>query len=216
MTYEGLRLKINKYKRVLFAKYRKKRLKTFDFTIISNNCWGGMVYESFGLKKCSPTVGVYFFANDYIKFLKNLKKYISLPLEFIEPAESKYFDVIKDDKRFGTYPIGKLQDIEIMFLHYSSKEEAKDKWERRCRRINWSNLIVKFNDQNGCNEEYIKQFSLLPYDKKLFFTIKEWPIEKWTGFCVIRQYTRDRYITTSHEPIGINPYINLIDFINDI
>ena len=43
-TYEGLRLKILKYWRIGFADYRKKKLKSTDFTIISNNCWGGMIY----------------------------------------------------------------------------------------------------------------------------------------------------------------------------
>ena len=55
-TYEGLRLKILKYWRIGFADYRKKKLKSTDFTIISNNCWGGMIYESYNLPKESPTV----------------------------------------------------------------------------------------------------------------------------------------------------------------
>lgn len=48
-TYEGLRLKILKYWRVGLANQRKKQLKSTDFTVISNNCWGGMIYESYNL-----------------------------------------------------------------------------------------------------------------------------------------------------------------------
>lgn len=59
-TYEGIRLKGLEYKRVLFAKYRKKKLINSNFSIISNNCWGGMVYESYNLPKQSPTVGLFF------------------------------------------------------------------------------------------------------------------------------------------------------------
>ena len=59
MTYEGLRLKVLKYWRVGLADWRKKQLKSTDFTIISNNCWGGMIYESYNLPKESPTVGNY-------------------------------------------------------------------------------------------------------------------------------------------------------------
>mgnify|MGYP003224280895 CR=1 FL=1 len=51
MTYEGLRLKVLKYWRVGLADWRKKQLKSTDFTIISNNCWGGMIYESYNLPK---------------------------------------------------------------------------------------------------------------------------------------------------------------------
>ena len=64
MTYEGLRLKINAYYRKGFAKVRHKQLKNTDFTIISNNCWGGMVYESYDLPKESPTVGMFFMADE--------------------------------------------------------------------------------------------------------------------------------------------------------
>lgn len=40
-TYEGLRLKILELWRIGLAKQRKKHLKFENFTIISNNCWGG-------------------------------------------------------------------------------------------------------------------------------------------------------------------------------
>ena len=59
-TYEGLRLKILKYRRIGFANYRKKKLKSTDFTIISNNCWGGMIYESYNLKKNSDSWDVFY------------------------------------------------------------------------------------------------------------------------------------------------------------
>lgn len=76
-TYEGLRLKILKYWRLGLANYRKKQLKSTNFTIISNNCWGGMIYESYNLPKESPTVGMFFIAKDYIEFFgKN--KYIDI------------------------------------------------------------------------------------------------------------------------------------------
>ena len=181
MTYEGLRLKLLKYYRIAFAKARRKELKNTEFTIISNNCWGGMVYESYDLPKESPTTGLFFMASDYIKFLSDIKGYLEKELVFIDPKNSRYIDVLKSDKRFGSYPIGMLGDIEIMFLHYHSPQEAKDKWERRIKRINWDKLIVKFNDQNGCTADDVKAFANLPYKHKLFFTIKDWPVAKWGG-----------------------------------
>lgn len=74
--HEGLRLKVLKYWRVGLADWRKKQLKSTDFTIISNNCWGGMIYESYNLPKESPTVGMFFMARDYIEFLSDLKGYV--------------------------------------------------------------------------------------------------------------------------------------------
>ena len=214
MTYEGIRLKVNKYRRRIFANLRKRRLENTDFTIISNNCWGGMIYESYAIKKNSPTVGAFFMATDYIKFVSNMKDYISCELKFIDPENSRYKSILKKDKRFGQYPIGKLNDVEIMFLHYENEKDAKEKWERRCKRINWNKLIFKFNDQNLCEEKDVLAFSKLPYKNKLFFTIKDWPVEKWDGYCRIKQRTKDDCVTASHEPFGINQYINITALIN--
>lgn len=133
MTYEGLRLKVLKIWRIAFAEQRKKGLVSTDFTIISNNCWGGMIYESYNLPKNSPTVGMFFMAKDYIEFLSDLRGYLNGNLSFIEPQASRWKDVpqISADKRFGTYPIGVLSNgkntIEIFFLHYHSEQEAREK-----------------------------------------------------------------------------------------
>lgn len=216
MTYEGLRLKVNSYFRKWFSKIRRKEIKNPDFTIISNNCWGGMIYESYDLPKASPTVGLFFMADEYIKFLSDIKGYISKELVFIPPESSRYVDELRKDKRFGSYPIGMIGDVEIVFLHYHSEEEARKKWARRCARINWDKLIIKFNDQNGCRDDHVKTFSEMPFNNKLFFTIHDWPVVKWEGYCIIRQYTHDKCITASHEPFGRNGYINLTKIINDL
>lgn len=216
MTLEGLRLKILKIKRKLLANYRKKYLKNYDFTIISNNCWGGMIYESYNIQKKTPTVGLFFMPSDYIKFLENLKENTQCELKFINPNESKWKNYVKDDKRFGNYPIGKINDIEIFFLHYKSKEEAKEKWERRCKRINWENLIIKFNDQNNCSEEELQQFINLPYKNKIFFTCKEWKNIEDKSIIKINQFSKKNFILASYEPFGKNRYLNLTKIINGL
>jgi uncharacterized protein (DUF1919 family) len=162
-TYEGLRLKVLKYWRLGLANYRKKQLKYTDFTIISNNCWGGMIYESYDLPKETPTVGMFFMASDYIRFLQRLKEYITGGLlTFINPQDSKWKEEVSGDKRFGSYPVGVLKldetdpGVEIFFLHYKDQQQAREKWQRRCSRVNWNKLIIKFNDQNGCTEEDVK------------------------------------------------------------
>lgn len=216
MSYEGLRLRVNKLYRLKFAKKRSKKIKNKNFTIISNNCWGGMIYESYNMRKLSPTVGLFFMASDYIKFVSDLRNYLDKELHFINPFESKYYAELQHDSRFGNYPIAILGDIEIMFLHARSEEEAKSKWKNRCERIQWDKLIIKFNDQNGCTLDDVIAFSKLPYKNKLFFTIKDWPVGKWDGYIKIKQHTRDNFITASHEPYGLNKYINLEDYINNL
>lgn len=216
MTYEGFRLKVKGFIRKKFARFRKKAIDFSDFTIISNNCWGGMTYENYGLQKNSPTVGLFFMAGDYIKFISNLKEYLNTDFVFIKPEESQYVDYLKKDPKFMSYPIGKLKDIEVMFNHYQSEAEARKKWNRRCLRINWDKILVKFNDQNGCSIEHINTYSKLPYKNKLFFTVKDWPVQKWEGYYKIRQHVKKDSITASHEPIGDTHYFKITDLINNL
>ena len=216
MTYEGFRLRLLSMNRALFRKRRNKKLVNKEFTIISNNCWGGMIYESYGLMKNSPTAGLFFMADDYIKFVSDLHGYTSKELTFIDPETSRYADELRKDARFGSYPIGKIDDIEIMFLHGHSEQEAKDKWERRCKRINWDKLIVKFNDQNGCTEEHARRYAELPIEHKLFFTVHDWPVNKWNGYIKVKQNTKENFVTTSHEPYVDSKYINLTELINGL
>lgn len=202
MTYEGLRLKVLKYVRKIPANLRRRSLYSTKFTIISNNCWGGMIYESYNIPKQSPTVGLFFSAEDYIEFISNLKHYLHMPLKFINTECSKNIEVLKLSKNYESIPVAMLDDkVEIVFLHYHSKEEANDKWMRRCKRINYDRLLVKFNDQNGCTQEHLKAFLSLPYAHKVFFTCKKWPIED-SAIIKIRQPKVYKSITASHEPFG--------------
>lgn len=222
MTIEGLRLKILKMKRNLLASFRKRKLVNTDFTIISNNCWGGMIYESYNLPKESPTVGLFFMAADYIEFLKDLKGYLYGDLSFISPFQSRWKDApqISGDKRFGSYPVGVLSNgknsIEIFFLHYHSEQEVKEKWNRRIQRINWDKMLVKFNDQNGCTVKEVDEFMKLPYKHKLFFTCKHWPNENGGGYTLIHQFSKQDFIMASYEPFGKNRYINITSVINQL
>ena len=213
-TYEGLRLKILKYDRKLFGNAHQKSLKHKKFTIISNNCWGGEVYEYYSLQKQSPTVGLFFMADDYIRFVSYLRDYLNAELKFIKPEQSKWKEYwLHKDSRFGTYPIGQLQlgreteTVEIFFLHYHSEEEARSKWQRRCERINWDKMIVKFNDQNGCTEEHIRKFVDLNFPHKAFFTCKSWPEikgRKASGLWYeeISQFPQHEQIMASFEPFN--------------
>ena len=213
MTYEGFRLKLLKFKRKIFSKFMNGKLLNQDFTIISNNCWGGMVYESYNLPKNSPTVGLYFFASDYIKFLNNLKQNVYKQIRFIKPTDSKWYKYIKNDKRTGTYPIGKIDDIEIFFLHYKTEKEVLEKWNRRIKRINWDNLIIKFKDQNLCTDKDVKEFFSLNFTNKLFFTVKDW---KLNGYIKIYQPFQKNFIKASYEPFYNHPKINITKYLNGL
>lgn len=222
-TYEGVRLKLLKYWRVGLAEHRRRQLTCTDFTIISNNCWGGMIYESYNLPKESPTVGMFFMADDYIEFLRDLRGYVDGMLTFIPPQESRWKDApqVSRDERYGTYPIGVLSNgqnsIEIFFLHYHSEQDAREKWDRRVKRINWDKLLIKFNDQNGCTSQNVRDFISLPFKNKLFFTVRQWPqIGGAAQYTLIRQFPRYDYVMASYEPFGKSRYIDITKVINSL
>ena len=121
---------------ILFLKKIRKKIKI----TISNNCFAGLTYEYLDLPFSSPTVGLYFFAPEYIKFIKDLKYYVSLPLIELPAHDSKYYNELLrlgQDKKV----LGMVGDVEIVFLHYDSFEDAKIKWEKRCKRINYDKNI---------------------------------------------------------------------------
>ena len=124
------RLKINK----IGSQSRKKKLKTTDFSIISNNCFAGIVYQHLGMEYNTPTVGLYFFADEYIKFLSDFDHYIKQELKIINTADSKYYQELVNKGQQNTI-VGLLDDVEIVFLHYKSNEEAIEKWNRRVKRL---------------------------------------------------------------------------------
>jgi len=77
-----------------------------------------------------------------------------------------------EERNETNVPIARLGDVEIVFLHSKTIEEAKSDWIRRAKRVNYDNLIVKFSQQNFCSEELLEKFVQLPYDKKFVFTYK--------------------------------------------
>lgn len=155
----------------LLGKTRQRRLRSNQFSIISNNCWGGMVYQYFHLSYTSPTVGLYFFPEEYLKMLKSPQDYLNpeAKLNFINYKESKYAEIL--EKRGQEHvPIGVLNDnVEVVFLHYKTEEEARDKWFRRVRRIDWDHVLYKFAQMNGCTNAQIEEFLSLEYANKICF-----------------------------------------------
>lgn len=172
---KNLFIKLNR-KYVCFKKRRKLKYK--DFSILSNNCWGGFIYQEFDFPYTSPTIGLFIYEKDYVKFLSNIKYYCSLPLEFIDLKDSRYYNkVTENGTKEITYPIARLDDVEIFFMHYHSKEEAIEKWERRKKRVNFDRLLVKMSERTDCDLETIKSFLELPYNNKICFTENEYNFE---------------------------------------
>ena len=129
----------------LCAPFRRLGLKNRNYWIISNNCWVGIKTRNFGLPYRFPTCGTFFFAKEYLRFLSDLKGHLEAELLPLEVEDSRYADILYP-KYGNALVLGRVLDAEIVFLHYRSFEEAKEKWDRRKMRVNFDNMLVKFND----------------------------------------------------------------------
>jgi uncharacterized protein (DUF1919 family) len=162
-----LATKINNIRFLLGKILLNKKLVNNTFTIISNDCWGGEVYKWFNIPFSSPFIGLMIMAPDYLKLLKSLKRYIEFPLVF--KKKSKYYHINKI-RTTRYFPIGRLDDVEILFFHYKTENEALEKWNRRKNRINYKNLFVKFDGSKDlASQQNILDFISLSFHNKICF-----------------------------------------------
>ena len=139
--------------------FRRIGLKTNQFTIISNNCTGGYVYQFFGIPYRSPTAGIGIHPDDYVKLIMNPHYYFTQPIDFLsDPKRARHYPQRKNAPNYGNYPVGTIGDIEIFFTHYHSKEEARSKWERRCSKICYEKLIFLFVENEWMTEKERQTF----------------------------------------------------------
>lgn len=216
MAFAYTERKIKKLKKrtaEFFYNLRRKIVKRFvkrrDFSIISNNCWAGRVYQYLDMPYLSPTAGLYFFAPDYIRFVSNLKHYLGCKLEFINPEDSKYYELLKERNQLSV-PVALLDDVEIIFLHYKTPEEAAEKWYRRAARVNYDNIIIKLSRMNLCTEKEMAEFAELPFENKILLNNRR----KKRYRCEIRFSVEDEdgYMKSDTNPFPGN--INLIKLLN--
>jgi uncharacterized protein (DUF1919 family) len=192
------------------ARYERNKIKNINFSIIGNNCLVVGVYHKFGLKYTTPTVGLVFFSEDYIRFLENLEYYLKQPLIFKKTSKFAEANMLRETKQ---YPIGVLpDDIEIHFMHYKSQEEAIEKWNKRVKRINFENLFIIYSDGDRFKEELLSRYEMLPYAHKIFFSSK--PMGNRDYVVVVRDYENERRIGDSTRNRKYEKYVDLVKWLN--
>lgn len=140
-------------KRRILSRIVKKKVDFSEISLISQNCIGGIIYHDANQRFLSPTVNLYILPKDFIKFVNNLDYYLSLTPN-VEMGKA--------------YPIGTLGDIKINFMHYSSPQEAIEKWEERKQRINFNKIFVIMVERDGFDDEDFNDFLKIKYPKILF------------------------------------------------
>ena len=194
-----------------FSSLQRSKLKNKDFSIICNNCIAGGIYHKLGIEYSTPTVGLFFFSSDYLKFLENFDFYINQPLTFREDSVHPEANALHKTK---PYPIGVLGgDVEIQFLHYKSEIEAAEKWGRRVKRINFGNLFIIYSDaEEDFKDEYVLWYQKLPFEHKIFFSSK--PISAIDCSIFLNDYKDASHVGDSARNRKYEKNIDIIKWLN--
>ena len=164
--------------RKITAPFKRAGLKK-EFSCLSNNCWGGRLYDKFGKPYLSPTIGMSMSCLDFCSFVNNLEYYLTLDPVEIKEAQRKV------NSEFGIYDC-RLGNLILCFRHYRNSNDAIEKWNRRKTRIVYDNILVKMSYySDDVNEEILSEYSKIPYKKILFTNLSQLSTRTDLGTVVI-------------------------------
>ncbi len=163
-------------------------------TIITDDCWGGFVYNYLSLVFSSPLINTFWAKSDYSEFIQDPLFYLHTELTMVREG----------DLKVGVWPIGRLgkagKYVQIQFMHNVSFDEALQQWNRRKERINQDNLFVKMGvsiaDTNY--KFYLESFDKCRYKKILFYNGDE---------NIKSKFSTDRFIWQEHKAKRVGMYL---------
>lgn len=190
-----------------YNKRCRERLKNKEFSIISHNCIGGILYHRYKMRFNSPTINLFIEARDFVLFCENLKEYVTNGRLFFVETDRKY--PVADLKCDG------LKDIRIFFMHYASREEAESKWYERANRVDYNNLFLICSDK-GLTYGDIERYDKIACTNKVIFTAKRYPEIKCHFF--LEKYKNDscvgKYVNDINPKTGVRYIEKVFDFVS--
>ncbi len=135
---------------------------------MASNCLGGILSNILGLKFASPWVNVLISSKEFVRYIVDFDYYMALPLVFMDT--NKHF------------PVARLGDLTLNFVHYGSREEAEAKWKQRKIRINKSCLYFLLNDCDGITDEDLSRLDASPFQNIVVFTSHPYSNHRCTFF----------------------------------
>lgn len=203
----------NHVRRELFFRNLRKRLKNKDFTLITNNCFGGIVYHQLGLPFLSPTINLGFTFEGYLAFARDIPYYLSCEIEDISHEHKLPFPVgrivPKDDQHIP---------IMLLFGHYHSFEEAVTKWKKRAKRVNMDNLAFIYYHIGKPRPNLFREFEALPGNKMMILQ-EDMPDCGLEHYCYMRSYDPAKNINHFFDRVGYSGrrvcnYFDFVSFLN--
>lgn len=182
------------FKRTLFDFKMYSKLIKNPVTIITDDCWGGYVYNYLGLEFSSPLINTFWDKDEYARFIQEPLFYLQTDLVMIRDG----------DLRKGIWPVGRLGEfgkyVQIQFVHSVDFHEAEQQWNRRKKRINQNNILVKMgfgvSDKNV--KTYIDAFERCKYRKILFYNGSE---------DINGKYNTERFIWQERKQTRVDDFV---------
>lgn len=143
--------------------FLRRKLKNTNFTLLAPTCIAGVMYHELGHPFLSPTINLWMYDKDFLRFVHNLRHYLSCELRFVQGIDDT--------------PTAYLDDILIHFNHYHTEEEAAAKWYERAKRVNYDNLYIIMADQPDggiITHEDMLSLKEVPCRGKVVLTVKEY------------------------------------------
>lgn len=156
-----------------------QKLKNKNVSIIANNCTGAEICHNLGLRFNSPLVNLQILPEDYIKFCRNLNYYLAQDIrcctQFIERQRQMIRNEFGREAEELSFPFGLCGDVLLALQHYDSFDKAKEAWERRRSRVDFSHLGVLMTVDDKYEKE-AREFDELNYANKVLLTVN-WTID---------------------------------------
>src|SRR5687767_9482629 len=108
-------ISVNRIRALLRQQYNHRRLKLRSFTIVSDDCWGGVVYQNLGLPYLSPFVNMHVKPDSFLRLIRDFDRLIEKPLRILDYSSNEATNAAREQRWF---PLGILGDeVEIAFTH---------------------------------------------------------------------------------------------------
>lgn len=126
-----------------------------------NTCVSGVIYHQLKMVYNNPFIWHLFLdGSDYIKVCKNFDHYLNQEPLLI-PQDEKDGRYTAHPKITDNYPIIRLDDVNIHFIHHSNGNDVIEKYKRRRDRLGEYTLIPVAWGKELKTPEIIKEFNKL-------------------------------------------------------
>lgn len=167
-------------------------------SFLCNNCTGAMMMHDMGCRFDSPTVNLWMTPKDFLYLINNIRFLSKSDIVDVTPPNSNY-------------PIGRLGECTIHFLHYKSFTEAICCWKRRMKRLDIDNMYLILIETNPCPKE-IEEFSKLSFKKVALLRSETSDIQ--CAFKIDYPSNRKDFKITDYSDLKGQRYYDQFDFVS--